>query len=167
MNWTDEPATWKQLRFLRQHGYQPERRLSKTEASELITRFGGCAATYAGLSENDSTTTANAYHFHKGIEEAKAFGFAAQTHSELTHLLAERQEFWIDTCRETTRMKVASQPVLELYRQHGCLYCEPTLAQVQAILEALDSAMPCWDRDHPELFYQALRMNFPELVRHP
>jgi hypothetical protein len=36
---------------------------------------------------------------------------------------------------------------------------------VQVVLEALDAAMPLWDRDHPELFYQALELNFPQLVR--
>jgi hypothetical protein len=36
---------------------------------------------------------------------------------------------------------------------------------VQHILDALDSAAPFWDKEHPELFYQTLQLNFPELVR--
>jgi len=38
--------------------------------------------------------------------------------------------------------------------------------QVQSILEALDSALPAWDRDSPEMFYRTLELNFPELLRH-
>jgi hypothetical protein len=36
---------------------------------------------------------------------------------------------------------------------------------VKAVLDALDGAMPLWDKEHPELFYQTLEINFPELVR--
>jgi hypothetical protein len=32
-------------------------------------------------------------------------------------------------------------------------------------LDALDAAMGSWDRDYPQLFYQALELNFPELRR--
>ena len=78
----------------------------------------------------------------------------------------DRQEFWLSTCRGTTRIQSASGQMLELYRQHGCLFCEPTPKQVQDILDALDLAMPRWEKEHPELFYQALKLNFPELVRH-
>ena len=78
----------------------------------------------------------------------------------------ERKEFWADTCREMTQMHIASKEVMDLYRKHGCRFCEPTLGQVDEVLKALDSAMPFWDRVHPELFYQTLELNFPELVRH-
>jgi hypothetical protein len=79
----------------------------------------------------------------------------------------DRQEFWMDTCRETTHMHMGTKPVIDLYRQYGCRFCEPTHAQVQGILDALDSAMPQWERTHPELFFQTLELNFPELVRRP
>jgi hypothetical protein len=36
---------------------------------------------------------------------------------------------------------------------------------VQEILDALDSAMPAWEREHPALFYQTLELNFPHLLR--
>jgi hypothetical protein len=77
-----------------------------------------------------------------------------------------RVEFWVDTCRDVTTMKVASKEVIDLYREHGCRFCAPTLTQVQNVLEALDSAMPRWDKEHRELFYQTLELNYPELVRH-
>jgi hypothetical protein len=78
---------------------------------------------------------------------------------------AERQEFWADTCREITQMRQSSQKVIDLYRRFGCRFCVPTHGQAQHVLSALDSAMPSWEEQHPELFYQTLELNFPELVR--
>ncbi len=63
-------------------------------------------------------------------------------------------------------MQVSSHDTIELYRKFGCRFCEPTRGQVEEVLTALDSAMPKWDTLHPELFYQTLELNFPELVRH-
>ena len=63
-------------------------------------------------------------------------------------------------------MRATSREVIEFYRQFGCRFCEPTREQVEEVLQALDSAMPQWDTLHPELFYQTLELNFPELVRH-
>ncbi len=77
----------------------------------------------------------------------------------------ERPEFWTNTCRELTQMHATSEKAIELYRKYGCRFCEPTRAQVEEVLKALDSAMPQWDSTHPELFYQTLELNFPELVR--
>jgi hypothetical protein len=78
----------------------------------------------------------------------------------------ERQAFWVDTCREISGMKIVSQQVIELYRLHGCRFCAPTQQQAQYVIEALDAALPQWEQVHPELFYQTLELNFPELVRH-
>jgi hypothetical protein len=77
-----------------------------------------------------------------------------------------RAEFWTDTCREVTDMRSGSKDVIELYRTYGCRFCVPSQGQVQNVLEALDSAMPQWEKEHRELFYQTLELNFPELVRH-
>ena len=79
----------------------------------------------------------------------------------------ERQEFWIDTCREVTQMHIVCQAVLELYQKHGCRFAVPSRQQVQDVLDALDAAMPVWEKEHPELFYQTLELNFPELLRRP
>lgn len=76
-----------------------------------------------------------------------------------------RVEFWADTCREVTDMRVASKEVIDQYRKYGCRFCAPTHSQVQNVLEALDAAMPHWEKDHAELFYQTLELNFPELIR--
>jgi hypothetical protein len=80
--------------------------------------------------------------------------------------LTERREFWTDTCREMTQMRVKSKAVHALYQEHGCRFCAPSPDQVQYILNALDSAVRNWDQEHPELFYQTLELNFPELLRH-
>ncbi len=77
-----------------------------------------------------------------------------------------RVDFWIDTCRETTLMRIANKQVLDLYRKYGCCFYEPSHTQTEHVLKALDEALPQWDQLHPELFYQTLEMNFPELLRH-
>jgi hypothetical protein len=63
-------------------------------------------------------------------------------------------------------MHVVSTQVSGLYKRYGCRFAIPTHEQAQVILDALDSAMALWDRDYPELFYETLELNFPELVRH-
>jgi hypothetical protein len=79
----------------------------------------------------------------------------------------QREEFWADTCREVTEMHLGSQQVIDLYRKYGCRFCTPTREQVRHVVSALDSAITAWESTHPELFYQTLELNFPELVRHP
>ena len=177
MNWTDGPATWKQLRHLSNLGYKPDHHLTKSEASDLICRLEGKerkpqkAATLveAGVT---ATASSGAYQFRVNAENARdtlaqdEHGQPQDSQHRLGLAIAKRQEFWLDTCRGATKIKPASAQVMDLYRKQGCLFCEPTHKQIQDILDALDSAMPLWDRDHPELFYQALGLNFPELVRH-
>lgn len=84
---------------------------------------------------------------------------------ELEGALHDRQQFWIDTCREVAEMHHRWPQILELYQKHGCRFIVPSALQTQEVLDALDSAVPFWDRDHPEIFYSTLELNFPELVR--
>ena len=77
----------------------------------------------------------------------------------------QRQQFWADTCREITQMQISSTEVINLYRKFGCRFCTPTLEQAAHVITALDAAIPDWETTHPELFYQTLELNFPELVR--
>jgi hypothetical protein len=79
---------------------------------------------------------------------------------------AKRQEFWLDTCRGVAHMNLSCAQVQELYRKYGCRFAAPTLQQISGILDALDGAMPKWESEHPELFYQTLELSFPELVIH-
>jgi hypothetical protein len=173
MEFVDEPATWKQLRYLSRCGYQPNHRLTKDEASRLISGYRGEPYVESRPVENHVAQTANAYQFRLSVEQVACGGNGSASNgsngsasNDLGSAKIQRQEFWLSTCRGTTKIQSASKQVLELYRTHGCLFCEPTLKQVQDILDALDSAMPRWDKEHPELFYQALKLNFPELVRH-
>ncbi len=64
-------------------------------------------------------------------------------------------------------MRIGSTHVVELYRQFGCRFLPPTRQQAEDILAALDAAMPGWEQQHPELFYQTLELNFRELLRVP
>lgn len=90
---------------------------------------------------------------------------APNVRADFTVATARRQEFWVDTCRDSREMQIGSVQVFELYQNYGCRFFPPTREQAQIIFDALDSALPTWDRDHPELFYQTLELNFPDLVR--
>ncbi len=171
MNWTDGPATWKQLRFLSNHGYKPEHVLTKAEASDLIRKFGGNPESYGAVAEGPTQPHETADHLRVTVESTRQVIVDSgrqqveESKEALASAVVKRQEFWLDTCRSTAKMVVNSRQVQELYQKHGCRFVEPTRKQVQYILEALDSVAPHWDRDHPELFYQTLELNFPELVR--
>ncbi len=111
----------------------------------------------------------HAYHLRTAAEKA---AHALTVNPEGPNVRADsvatatgRREFWLDTCRDTKEMHIASVQVFELYRNYGCRFFSPNAQQVQVILDALDAASPLWDRDHPELFFQTLELNFPELVR--
>jgi len=168
MNWTGSPATWKQLKCLSRFGYTPDHCLTKTEAEALITSFGGPMEASVP-SRSDAQT--EAYELRLEVTRAKeAARFAGPLEVEAARRAVEqalhnRQEFWVDTCREPTQVHSASRHARELYRQFGCLFHAPTLKQAEEILDALDSAMPTWDREHLELFFDTLRLNFPELLR--
>ncbi len=175
MNWTEGPATWKQLRFLSEHGYTPEHPLTKNEAADLIRDYGGqpetlTISTAVGI---PGESTAGAPHdFHTAVEVARrTLGGAGidpggVCKRALDSAIARRQEFWMDTCRNVQEMRVGSRQAIDLCHKHGCLLYPPGPPQVQAVLDALDPAMPSWDRDRPELFYETLTLNFPELLRH-
>src|SRR5215469_17798215 len=80
-------------------------------------------------------------------------------------VLIPREDFWAETCREINQMQHPSHEVVELYRKYGCRFCPPGRQQIQYVLNALDSAVAGWEMDHPELFYQTLELNYPELVK--
>jgi hypothetical protein len=104
----------------------------------------------------------------KEVEATRSFATRANTPDSkvaLDSAVSARDEFWIDTCRDPAHMKNASVPAMTLYRLHGCRFEAPTREHVQEVLSALDKALPTWDKEHPELFYQTLELNFRELVR--
>jgi len=174
MNWKDEPATENQLGHLRRLGYDPDRPLTKGEAAQIISDFEASPADKARGAGSDDLELArlSAYRLRLSVElawQAVEHGEGARLENPrhaLEVALAERQEFWADTCSEADKMHLVSPQVAALHRQHGCHFAVPTAEQVQAILDSLDLAIPVWDRDHPELFYQTLELNFPELLRY-
>lgn len=174
MNWTDEPATESQLRHLSQFGYEPDHPLTKGEAAHLIRDYEEHpewqgATKEVGLLE---ITKHEAYHLRVEVEQVRqgvggvgARGLPNSTQA-LKQAMARRQEFWRDTCREPSAMQCRSAQVFDLYMKHGCRFLTPTNEQVQEVLDALDGAMPAWDRDYPHLFHQTLELNFPTLLAH-
>jgi hypothetical protein len=173
MNWADEPATETQLNHLGQLGHRPGYSLTKGEAARLIAWFERhhiTPATPAAAATGDKAQP-EAYLLRIAVASVKRMAASPEpdkariAQRELEQAMARRQGFWVDTCREVTQMHLASTQVLELYQQYGCRFSAPKAADAQQILDALDSAMPCWDIDHPALFYQTLELNFPELVR--
>lgn len=167
MEWADAPPTWKQLKYLKQLGYTPDHRLTKTEACELILKLGGQLDEPARAPEPPfpSTDSTDALQLRLAVEEARLAQATEKGRHALAEAMTRRQHFWGDTCREGRELHSQARPVLELYRKHGCLFHSPTARQVQDILDALDTARPGWETDHPELFFQTLGLNFPELVR--
>src|SRR5881396_2522809 len=165
MNWTDGPATWKQLKYLSHFGYKPDHALTKSEAIELIRGFGGQPEAAVTVAENQPHGNLQQITAHDLRLTAQAATRAlAEASSRPTErfqrdaaaAVANRQQFWVDTCRDPAKILVASMQAHSLYQKFGCRFVAPTLKQVQSILDALDSAMPAWDRDHPEMFYRTL-----------
>ena len=145
MKWTDERATENQVK---------------------------AQAPLAG-SATGEVTKYEAYSLRAAVEDAKravaqAGKDATQNfRRDLALAVAKRQELWVNTCSDVEKMCVVSVEARDLHKQYGCRFAAPTAQQVQDIFDALDSAMPFWDRDQPELFYRTLELNFPELLRHP
>jgi hypothetical protein len=173
MNWTDQPATECQVSHLRQLGYAPDHPLTKGEAAHLISDFEENPEAASGLAESGvrATTKNEAHALRATVETAKravAEGKGDQAEKarcELGLAMIKRQMFWVNTCRDPPQMQSPSRQVFDLYRTFGCRFVAPAADQAQVILDALDAAMGSWDRDYPQLFYQALELNFPELRR--
>lgn len=178
MNWADEAATEQQLSRLWQLGCKPEHPLTKREAAHLIADFEECPEKHTrrpvALAEEaiDQTTRHAAYRLRVLVENARRALAAAEpgrreaAEQALALAAAERQRFWVDTCRDAPAMHSALTAAVDLYRRFGCRFATPGQQQVQGVLDALDSALPVWDKEHPELFYQTLELNFRELLRH-
>lgn len=89
-------------------------------------------------------------------------GGKADVHSAVS----ARQRFWLDTCRDGFDLQAACAQAIEFHDHYGLHFFPPTWDEVAEVLAALDDGMPGWDQDHPELFYETLRLNFPSLLRH-
>lgn len=189
MNWNDEPATDRQLFQLQQFGFVPTCRLSVTEAARLIRQYSRqrSASTVSPGSQSWAAQSLAGQDVpglpHSLSDSAKlhadrlraAVGAAEKilktnpegpgARADLRSARNVRQQFWLDTCSDPKDMKSACSHTLEFYQHYGCRFFQPSWEEVQEILEALDGAMPSWDKDHPELFYETLKLNFPSLLR--
>jgi hypothetical protein len=174
MDWSDEPATWRQLKSLRELGYSIARRLTKVEAAEIIRSMGGKSEPVMSHATTvQERPRVGPLQLRRKVEQAKrelataGWNKTEKMGHELEMALAERQQFWVDTCQGMTKSELAFVEIPELYQKYGCRFDSPSRADVQYILDALDQAMPSWDKEHPELFFQTLELNFPALVRRP
>src|SRR5215472_11531640 len=153
MTWKDEPATEIQLGHLRRLGYEPDRPLTKGEAAQLIGDFEQLSRGAVAAKGDDDLELARISAFRLRVRVEHARQAAKQGEGRQLenprHLLevavAERQEFWADTCSESDKMHLVCTQVVALHKQHGCRFAVPTAEQVQAILDSLDSALPEWD----------------------
>ena len=144
---------------------QPARSSLPPPRPEIQTSISSPSATRREISES---TKLHAYRLRVAAENAQralaTCPGAPNVRADAVSTCASRAEFWQDTCRDVKEMHLGSVQVFELYQQYGCRFFAPNRAQVEEVLKALDSAMPVWDRDHLELFYQTLELNFPDLV---
>ncbi len=170
MNIADEPATDLQLSALKKLGYNPDHALSRTEASSVLMGLHHGPPPQEA-EEIPLSTAHHPYQFRKRVEKLKeelaqsVESTRPDQENQLRVAQTARQEFWMDTCRDVTKMQFSWPEIISLYQLQGCRFVPPTHAQTQTILDALDTALPHWDRDHPELFYQTLELNFPQLVQ--
>lgn len=171
MNWTDEPGTGNSI------GADRRRANSGTDESQVIEttpRFDPLRGhkPHRPASGVGDGGLAAAPGLRAAVEEARRAVDSArletreQAAGALTMAIGLRQQFWIDTCCDPAQMHAPSGQVLEHYMKWGCRFVAPTRDQAQVVLDALDAALPHWDRDHAELFYETLQLNFPEIYRH-
>lgn len=188
-----EPATERQLQYLEQLGQDlGGLNLTKAEASELIAKLCADQTGPEPEPEVEEETTEEyieheAYRLHEEIDSARA-SLNSEENSPLPDAeeeqdLVEREksiadcradlklaqdsriEFWLLTF-EKIDLSGSYISTSDYYDKWGKRFKKPKRAQVEAILDALDSsAAPAWDKDHPELFYRTLEINFPVLLR--
>ncbi len=171
MHSIDEPATESQLDQLRQFGFEPDRPLTQGEAAYLLNDFRHRPEAQAAVNNPAPQALPEAYQLRLAVENARHLAErvgpieAERFNADLQRAITRRQNFWFDTCCDPSQMHAHTAEILQLYRKFGCQFVNPTREQVDEILTALDAAMPTWDRDEPEYFYQTLELNFPELRR--
>jgi hypothetical protein len=179
MNWRDDPASEKQLTFLKLFGFTPDRPLTKGEASDLIAQFSEDPERQLIRDKNQVGKIEREYrereqdlahHLHLEYEDAKRAAENAErgeirdAKMYLRDAQNERLCFWEDTIREPEDGSGNEQAV-KLYFAQGYRFEMPSKKEIQAILDALDADSPTWDKDIPEYFFQTLEHNFPGLLR--
>jgi hypothetical protein len=175
MDWPEEPATEQQLMRLQSFGYVVAQPLTVIEAARLIREYQRHPSRRAYfLSGTGSKPEPPTLRMPKADLEQRSGCSLFPDQAEPAPVenvrvyasVAAREDFWSDTCREIREMHLRSVEVIEFNQKHGCRFVPPTHEQVRYVLNALDTAVPDWEDGHPELFYQTLELNFPELLRH-
>jgi hypothetical protein len=163
-------------RLIRQYSKHPVRTTAapsflgtQTAVQDLPAKPKPLEAQTAQQTSISESARMHVYRLRVAVDDAKlalaATPNGPNVRADFASRTAMRREFWMDTCRTAKEMLIASVQVLEFYQNHGARFSTPTNEQVQEILDALDAAMPTWDKDHPELFYLTLQLNFPSLLR--
>jgi len=189
MDWPDEPASEQQVIHLRRLGVAATPNLTMTEAARLIrqcqrnlhqTPSGTNSYSRANSSPASSTPPGKADsvqprepslapRFHQTTVRAKRLipmaPVATCAPADLAAARVRRVDFWLDTCRDMREMVVGNVQVYQLHHDYGHRLFAPTREQAEEILDALDTALPSWDKEHPELFYKTLELNYPDLIR--
>jgi hypothetical protein len=151
--WRDEPATEKQVDFLRRFGWRPDGPLTKGQASDLIEQFQGDEGRREILWQNDAKE--EAYRLHSEVEAARS-----DPDLDLQDAIQVRLDWWLSVFNVG---ECGSQLGLDLWESYAKHFDPPTPEQAQAILSGLDEASPNWDKEHPRLFFETLELNHPEL----
>lgn len=178
-NWEDDCATEKQLSYLSQFGYVPDRPITKGEASKLIDKFQDDPERLRILNQKHAQAAEMARQFelentawclHEELEGARRDLESAEKEdragakADYNDCLRNRVAFWADTFSDTPKDYDTVQWA-ELFEKFGKHCKKPTVKQIKDILTALDSHTPDWDKDKPQSFFHTLKDNFPELLR--
>ena len=135
MSWDSEPATEKQLNYLKLFGYEPDQPLTKQVAHDLIDKFEEDPERRRIRGENQARESAVyekerrenlAYYLHTDCDTlAKALANASDKEDrfyakdELKLKQDERIEFWKDTFRDVGDRKGESLQACPLFQRSG------------------------------------------------
>jgi hypothetical protein len=179
MSWREEPASEKQLEYLKTLGYEPEEYLTKGQASDLIEELKNdpeaqqkrAALNQQRCEQEFQDSQRNmAYHLHKAYEAATR-ELAAAGKDEIRDAKAylqdtqqERLTFWRRAFEPPDGDNTDPQPI-KLYLEHGYRFKPPSSSLLQTLLDALDADSATWDLDMPEYLFQTVEYNCPDLLR--
>jgi hypothetical protein len=180
ITWRKAPAHVEQLAFLARFGYPLEGRLTRGRASDLIVEIVDDAARWelvipdkpAGK-VNPQARKCKAYRAHEdctaAIEKLRNANLdeMGTAKAALALALKKRLQFWRQRFRDFWAGDAYADWIqaTDLYSNYGRRFKLPTAEQITRVLSALDEKRPNWDRDYPQLFFETLELNYPELIR--
>jgi hypothetical protein len=116
MDWSNEPATWKQVQSLKRFGCKLDHPLTKIEAAALLSRYGVVSETPLTTSDDHlrDAREPESQRLRVALENARRDltqakpGDIDKLKENIARVTAERQRFWVDTCRDLGRSKRTS-----------------------------------------------------------